>query len=76
MKTRTNAMKKILPLFILIGVSSIVIMGCVLENHYLKQQESPEPRTQDSSISTIEEIESYTGSMCALCMMKMIAFLK
>ena len=36
-----------------------MIMGCVLENHYLKQQESPEPRTQDSSISTIEEIESY-----------------
>ena len=55
---RTNAMKKILPLLILIGVSSIVIMGCVLENHYLKQ-ESPEPRTQDSNISTIEEIESY-----------------
>lgn len=35
---RTNAMKKILPLFILIGVSSIVIMGCVLENHYLNHQ--------------------------------------
>ena len=44
MKARTNAMKKILPLLILIGVSSIVIMGCVLENHYLKQQESPEPK--------------------------------
>ncbi|GEM_PF-6192641 len=62
MKARTNAMKKILPLLILIGVSSIVIMGCVLENHYLKQ-ESPEPRTQDSNISTIEEIESYVCSI-------------
>lgn len=43
-----------------------MIMGCVLENHYLKQQESPEPRTQDSSISTIEEIESYVCNIQTL----------